>query len=83
VERDHPPEAATVMLLRRLLLDQGELLALLFDERQRREGVSASEKTTGPSPGRRRRGAWKSLVEVDVHRIDAEVARADSADDRV
>ena len=47
-------------------------------------GVSASEKTTGPAPGPPPPcGRREGLVEVDVHRVDAEVARPDAADDRV
>ncbi len=51
VEGGHPPEAPRMMLAGGFFLDQDELLALLFDERSGANGVSASEKTTGPAPG--------------------------------
>ena len=47
------------------------------------KGASASDSTTGPSPARRRHAGWRSFVQVDVHRIDAEVARTHLAHDGV
>ena len=72
------------MLAGRLLLDQGEMVALLLDEGKRRErGQRLGEDHR---PGARAAAAMRGregLVEVDVHRVDAEVAGPDPADDGV
>src|SRR3546814_5808429 len=72
------------ILARIFLLDQAEVIALLRDERQRCERSQSFGQHDGTRPRataavRGREG----LVQVDVHRIDAEVAGAHAANDRV
>src|SRR3546814_1881042 len=84
VERRHAAERPGVMLLDRLFLDERIALALLLDEgerRERRQRGGEDHRAGAGSAAAMRSG--EGLVEVDVHRVDAEVARADAADDGV
>src|SRR3546814_7221749 len=84
VEGGHAAEAPGVMILRRFLLDEGVVIVLLLDEGKRREGRQCFGEDdgtrTGPASAVRR---GEGLVQVDVHRVNAEVARTDAADDRI
>ena len=84
MERDHPAERAGVMLARGFLFDEVEAVVGLLDERQRREGAERLREhhwpRTRPAAAMRSR---EGLVQVDVHRIDAEIARTHAPDDRV
>ena len=85
VEGDHSAEGVGMLLAGILFLDQLEAAVGIFgDERQRAEGRERFRqhdraRTRAAAAVRGREG----LVEVDVHRVDAEVARANLADDRV
>src|SRR3546814_15146114 len=73
-----------MILARAFLLDQAETVLLLGHERQWREGRQRFRQHDRPRAGAAAnvRGR-KGLVQIDVHRIDAEVAGAHAADDRV
>ena len=86
VERDHAAEAVRRDARRAVFfLDQREMPSpCLLDERQRRERRQRLAKHHRPraGPAAAVRGR-EGLVQVDVHRVDAEVARAHAADDGV
>ncbi len=70
------------MLAGDFFLDQDEPVALLFGWKRGEDGDSASGQHDGPAPGPPPCGV-EGLVQVDVHRVDAQVTWADLADDGV
>ena len=85
VERGHAAEAVRMILARGLLLDQADMaVRIARGEGQRPERAERlrQHRRPGPRPAATMRRAER-FVQVDVHRIDTEIARPDLADDRV
>src|SRR5690349_14860903 len=81
---NHPPECAGMMLASGLLLHQTKFLAGALNERERRirrQGFRQDHRAR--SRASTAMGRRESFVEIDVHRVDPEVARADLANDCV